>query len=429
MMDADVLVFGGGVAGLTAAVLAARSGLEVVCVEPKRFPRRPVGESLDWSAPRLLADLGLPRDDLVSAGIGTYKREVRAFTAGGERLVGRPPGGLDRWPLRFGRVTVHLDRERFDQALYEQALDSGVRFVWDRVRTVDVVDDRVRGCVTSGGDVYRARWCVDASGRARVVGRAAGIGTERWGCDRIAIWTQQETAMQFEGTLLHLDDRSDGLVWAWEIPITRRRCSVGVVMPLTQFSELRNGGQSLDDTLSQVLARFPTLEPAMPTIPVRARKYRPHVSERVAGVNWLMAGEAAAFVDPLSSVGVSTAMRHATEAAQIITTHHGEPFEAARRDLAGYDHRVRQIARLYNRAVEGLLYQPTLRHRLGIRQASRAYVILGYLTNSIYTRLAPTEPPNPIALAPIVGFFNTWVRSWRTLARVTPPRHPAAPRP
>ena len=77
---ADVVVAGGGVAGLTAAVALAQNGLRVRCIEPTPSPRSRVGESLDWSAPQLLDALGMGRDVLVAAGDGTYKRAVHGVT-------------------------------------------------------------------------------------------------------------------------------------------------------------------------------------------------------------------------------------------------------------------------------------------------------------------------------------------------------------
>jgi flavin-dependent dehydrogenase len=91
---ADVLVLGAGMAGLTATVQLARAGLRVVCIDPGPFPRERVGESLDWSAPRQLAALGLDRDELVAAGLGTFKREIRAVTSDGKLLIGRPRSWL-----------------------------------------------------------------------------------------------------------------------------------------------------------------------------------------------------------------------------------------------------------------------------------------------------------------------------------------------
>jgi flavin-dependent dehydrogenase len=422
--DPEVLVFGGGVAGLIAALRAARDGMRVVCVEPKRFPRVRVGESLDWSAPQLLGEVGLGRDELVRDRLGTLKREVHGYTSAGLRLVAGPPSWFGRWPLQFETVTLHVDRERFDRRLYETAVDAGVEFVWDRIHTVQIDNDALTGCVTSSGGVRRAQWYIDASGRSRIIGRAAHIGTHQWGCERIGLWSQRISPMTVAGTVLHLDEAADELVWAWEIPIAAERSSVGVVLPLAEFQGYRANGLTIAEVLALVLDRFPRFEATHLTSPVRTRTYQPYVSQRVAGANWVMVGEAAALVDPLSSVGVTAAIRHGTEAAEIITSSKRTP-ESTRRLLANYDRRIRNVASLYNDAVDSLLYRPQLRQRRGMKQAGRSYVILGYLTNTLYTRLNPSRSRSrSAAFGMVLAFFHAWVQLWRTESHTASPTRP-----
>ena len=61
---------------MAASLHLAAAGFRVVCIEPESGVRQPVGESLDWASPKLLANLGLPLEYLFEAGIATYKRGV-----------------------------------------------------------------------------------------------------------------------------------------------------------------------------------------------------------------------------------------------------------------------------------------------------------------------------------------------------------------
>lgn len=419
----DVVVLGAGMAGLAATVLLAREGLRVVCIEPEPFPRERVGESLDWSAPSLFEELGLDHDELVAAGLGTYKRHIEAVTSEGKRLIGRPRRWLSWWPMRFQQVTLHLDRRRFDDYLFREASGAGATFVWDAVVDVEATGDRITGCRTKKGKQFSASWYLDATGRRSLMARALGIRSKEWEHRRIAMWQQRDALMLSEGTTLYLDTESDELSWAWKIPIAPDRQSVGVVMSLGEFQELRRHGRPLDEVFATALGRFPRLRRVGRDhrYPVRTRTYRPHVTNRVAGDNWIMAGEAAAFVDPLTSTGAATAIRHGTEAARLIVAHRRSP-ERTKRRLRAYDRRVRRVAGLYNQAIEELIYRPRLRRAVGVRWASRAYVPLGYFTSSLYTRIEPTTPLRNVAFGFVLAFFRGWVRSSVAVGRMGRPR-------
>ncbi len=410
--DCDVVVAGAGVAGLAAGVLLARMGLRTVLIDPKPFPRSYVGESLDWSAPPLLRRLGLPCDGLVATATGTYKREIRAATRD-RGWSERPPGWLGRPPLRFGLTTVHLDRERFDERLYAVARAAGVGFVWEPVTGVDLADDRVTAFRTRSGRPFRGAWFIDASGRSRVVARSAGIGERRFGIPKVALWAQVDLPMRFEGTALYADDRPEYLDWAWEIPIGTSRQSVGAVMPASRFRALRAAGGSLEELLAERLRRFSRFEDlsADRLRHVQTRGYRCYVSERVSGRNWMMIGEAAAFADPLTSFGVTAALRHASEAAWLIDEDRRSPVRTAAR-LGDFDRRVRGMSRLYNDGIEGLVYRAPPRRAFGIRRAARAYVFLGYLMNALYTRLRPLSRRRTIAVGALLAAFRLWATSW-----------------
>jgi flavin-dependent dehydrogenase len=418
----DILIAGGGIAGAAASRLLAGAGFEVACIDPEPVPGDRVGESLDWSAPPLLAELALPVDHLVETGLGNLKREIRARSLGGTDLVGRPRPWLHRWPLRFELTTVHLDRRRFDEALHHAAREAGAVFIRDRVTRLERRDDRVLGCITASGDRYSAPWFIDASGRARLLARSAGVGSQQFGTTRMALWSRLRTAPPHHLTELSFDAGDGQLGWAWEIPLTTDSASVGLVMPLTRFRSQRARGVPLAELLAGELTRHPRFADVEPVDlgRVRARSYRAYVADRTAGANWLLAGEAAAFVDPLTSLGVTTAFRHASEAAGIIRRSTRRP-AGTRRLLRAYDARVRSTAMLANVAINDLLYAPTVRRRFGLRAAARAYVIQAYVTNSLYPRLRSHTLPGSKVLLALQGLARQWTRAWLAAAGGTAP--------
>ena len=72
---------------------------------------------------------------------------------------------------------------------------------------------------------------------------------------------------------------------------------------------------------------------------------------------------------------------------------------------------------LYNSAIESLIYESPVRRAFGLRAAGLAYVLVGYGTNTLYTRLRPTTRAKTAVLATIVSAMRLWRRAWLAAAR------------
>ncbi|MFQ5416680.1 MAG: FAD-dependent oxidoreductase [Gaiellales bacterium] len=190
----EVLVVGGGSAGVSAAVAAARSGAEVTLVE--RYG------SLGGLATGGLIALLLTLDDgRGRAVIGGLCQEIteRLTSAGGafhpprEEWGSDDPGLIERysqWGLLWGgsgahhrvRYSVAYDPEVLRQVLIDVVLDAGVDLrlhMWAADALVD--GDRVRGVTfqsKAGRAAILADVVIDATGDADVLA-SAGCATEQ----------------------------------------------------------------------------------------------------------------------------------------------------------------------------------------------------------------------------------------------------------
>jgi menaquinone-9 beta-reductase len=106
----DVTVIGGGLAGMAASIHLVRAGLRVICVEAASGDTDAVGESLDWSAPDLLKDLGLPMEELIRRGIATHKRHVIFKLQDGAEQHYVPGAWLGHAPFHAELRTLYVDR-------------------------------------------------------------------------------------------------------------------------------------------------------------------------------------------------------------------------------------------------------------------------------------------------------------------------------
>ena len=166
LLTSDVTVIGGGMAGMAAAIHLATAGLHVTCIEPESCVQQPVGESLDWATPDLLAAVGFSRDYLLTSHISTYKRHVTLQMRDGSSVQYVPSPWLGRPPYNIELTTLHADRMTLDQQLRERVASLGVNVVHDRAVSVEKNGPRVASVSSATGGRYVSRWYLDASTRS-----------------------------------------------------------------------------------------------------------------------------------------------------------------------------------------------------------------------------------------------------------------------
>ncbi len=399
VLESDAVVVGGGLSGTTAAIHLARSGFRVICIEPRTEFANTVGESLDWSAPDLLANLGLPMEDLISAEAATWKRHITVVDDGGGRREYLPGAWLAESPWNVEIRTLHLDRDRTDARLRETARQLGVTTLHERVADFAILDEsnprsrRVLGLRTAQGTFVRGSWFIDASGGdASLLGRRFGLKSVAYGPRKVAIWSHVFTKQWVEGTTLYMiSPPGEYMEWIWEIPIRPEVSSVGYIASGWSVKRQRAAGHGTPQILERQCHRFPRLreivdESGLPEVGTTTFLCRTY--EQVCGTNWVIIGEAASQSDPITGNGVTAALRHADEASALISKyrHRGTIPAFAR---AVYNLRVSAVGRFFNSLIEKLFYQPTLRDRLGLFGTARIYTVPAWLMNLIYTRTRP----------------------------------------
>jgi 2-polyprenyl-6-methoxyphenol hydroxylase-like FAD-dependent oxidoreductase len=427
----DVTIIGGGLAGKAAALHLARAGLKVVCIEPRKPVRPPLGESLDWSAPALLEALGLSSDQLIASRIATWKRHVTLKMRDGCDVHYVPSTWLGGPPFYVNLATLHVERTQLDDEILKMVLAEGITFVRDRVVDVETDGRKVCAVKTETGARFSSPWFIDASGiGASVVARKFNLPSLQYGPTKVAMWTYFKVPLEVEGTTLYMDPKpAEYLEWIWEIPVSPDTVSVGYVAPgaavkamLSQVKSDHDG--SVDDIFRRQLAKFSRFDPLLQqgaVGPVNVTSFRCRVHTESAGPNWLMAGEAASLVDPMTSNGVTAALRHASEAASLILKFRkrGELPLRARR---AYSSRVLQTAKFFNGGIETILYEPRVRNRIGLSTAGTVYTSPAWSMNVVYARLAPSGLFPTFFLGAMLGFFRVGaavLRWYCGLRRVT----------
>ena len=152
----DVLVVGGGPAGLAAAIAARGKGLRVTVADWSRPPiEKPCGEGLMPDSLAALRQLGV--------AIGSE----HSFPFRGIRFLTRSTSVSANFPAGCG---LGMRRPALHQLLADRAAEAGVRFHWGA---------RVSGISSDGvvvnGEPLRSRWIIGADGQNSQVRRWAGL--------------------------------------------------------------------------------------------------------------------------------------------------------------------------------------------------------------------------------------------------------------
>lgn len=331
----DLLVAGGGPAGLVTAAHAARAGMEVVVIEHRRGPiDKACGEGLMPHSLAHLDRLGVELDGRAFYGIRYLdgRRTAEARFAGG--------------PGRGVRRTVLHD------ALSKAVADAGVQVVHAEIG--EVTQDATS--VSAAG--FRARYLAAADGLHSPIRRALGLAApepqrRRWGIRRhvqIAPWS--------DCVEVHWG-RGPQACEAYVTPVNDDCVGIAIL------TSTRGG-------FEEHLRQFPALMERVHGQPHgqdrAAGPLRQKVTHRTAG-RVLLVGDAAGYVDALTGEGMGLAFGAAELLVNCVRADRPED----------YDRQWRSLTRRYRMLTAGLL------HATGIRPVRAAITPLAAALPAVFS--------------------------------------------
>ena len=316
----DLLVVGGGPAGLATSLYAARAGLETVIVE-----RRPgtldkaCGEGLMPHSLAQLARLGVVAPGRTLRGI--------SYHAGATRVEAAFRDGVGRG---VRRTTLHA-------AMTDAALAAGVTLVQGTAGEI------VQDAASVRAAEFRARYLVAADGLHSTIRRDLGLarptaGPRRWGIRRhvqLAPWTDNVEVHWSHDAEAYVTPVADDCVGIAILSSGRG----GFDAKFAAFDELRQRVEGHD------------VGPDLAAGPLRQE-----VRTRVAG-RVLLVGDAAGYVDALTGEGLGLAFSAAEALVDCVV----------RDRVDEYDRRWRTLTRRYRLLTEALVRAgavPVVRSRI-----------------------------------------------------------------
>lgn len=357
-VDYDVGIIGGGPAGSAMGTYLARAGVRCAIFEKAIFPRPHVGESLVPASTRIFDELGfLPTMESLgfphkygalwtsSAATRPYSMDWDGFDPSvepsshtGVRFEERPQPGVAQ------PYTYHVDRGKFDLALLQHAHAAGCDVVEGLgVRRVDFPNDgpATLACRLAQREVpVRVRMVVDASGRHTLLGRQLKLKVKDPLFDQYALHTWfsgYDRGTGPEEGYIHIHFLPIANAWVWQIPIRDGVTSIGVV---TQRKNFLGSKKDREDFFWSCLESREDLaervRKADPMSPLKEEGDYSYAMKQFAGDGFVLLGDAARFVDPIFSSGVSIALNSARFASRdVLSALEAGSFERDR--FSGYE--------------------------------------------------------------------------------------------
>lgn len=315
----DVAVIGAGPAGAMAAGMLAQRGYRVRVLERQRFPRFSIGESLLAETLQLVDEAGM-LEAVLSAGF-QYKNGAvilrQDLTSEFNFAEKTSPG--------YG-YTFQVPREQFDKVLADEAERMGAQVEYEvEVTAMTPGTAPQLTCRHKDGreEVIRPRYVLDGSGFGRTLPRLLDLNLPSSFPTRAAVFMHVRDRIEagaFDRQKIRLYVHPEHWdVWFWMIPFSNGLTSLGVVGAPEVLA--RHKGEPRER-----LWKFIGEEPALKAL-LRNAEPTPRCGEIIGyaaavkslyGPGYALLGNAAEFLDPVFSSGVTIAMKSAHLAAGLI---------------------------------------------------------------------------------------------------------------
>lgn len=319
----DVVVAGGGPAGSAAATILAQQGHRTLLVEKSAEPAFKVGESLMPATYWILDRLGVLEEMRERAFPKKYS--VQFFTSDGS---GATPFYFREHDPHESSQTWQVLRSDFDEMLLQNAKEHGVE-VHRGVALRDVLFDGTKAVGAAlqpnGQDAVEvgSKVFVDATGQRAFLAGKLGLLEIEPCLKHASFFTHFKGGHRDEGIdegatiILHTDQKKS---WFWSIPLPNDTVSIGVVGPIEHLilGRSKDPQKIFEEELAICPALGARLEGAEQTMPMQATRDFSYRAREMAGDGWVLAGDAAGFIDPVYSTGVFLALASGEMAADSI---------------------------------------------------------------------------------------------------------------
>ncbi len=368
----DVIIIGGGLAGLTAALHLSGRNRSILLIEKKRYPHHKVcGEYVSNEVLSYLSSLGVSFENLQVKSINTL-------------LLSSSNGKSVKTKLPLGGIGI--SRFAFDNLLFKKAGQAGIDFLFDEVLNVDFQEE-VFEVRTVKGEKFVADLVIGAYGKRSTIDK----NLKRTFINKKSSWLGVKAHYQyddfpeemvalhnFEGGYAGLSKTETGAV---------NFCYLASYKSFQQEKNIQNFN-------SNVIAQNPFLreflQQAKPIFdePISIAQVSFH-KKRAVENHILMCGDTAGLIHPLCGNGMAMAIHAAKIASELILDY----LESKERNRFQLEHKYQQLwnntfsKRLWTgRQLQSILLNRTMSN-LALNMAIRTPTLLQNLIRNTHGKI------------------------------------------
>ncbi|MCX6281342.1 MAG: geranylgeranyl reductase family protein [Bacteroidetes bacterium] len=364
----DVIIVGAGPAGVSTAFCLGNSGLEVTLIDKAVFPREKIcGDGLTLD---VINQLALISDEL-AASFRDFSGKLPCYSAEIFSPDHRQFSVAVR-PQQEERPMYTCRRSGFDYFLIQQLKQFGNVSIFENCHPHSLGIQEEKVLLEAGEDTFEAKIIIGADGVNSFVARELGVTriTKEHQCVALRTYYKGIQPLR-EGSLIEMylpEEILPGYLWIFHLG--DGSANVGVGMPATVINSKKINLKQCFEGLLMTEPLKSRLEGALRqeavqgyTIPFGGLR------REISGNRFLLAGDAASLVDPITGEGVGNAIRSGRVAAMHII----KCFKAD--DFSG----------MFNKAYEAEIYRrmmPEFRFHLKLRSLLNHPSLLNYIIGS-----------------------------------------------
>ena len=324
--DADVIIVGAGMAGMTLALALVSGGLRPLLIDPQTFDAQLAPEfdgrssAIAYSSFRLWKAIG------VGEALVSKAQNIEQILVTDGRTPGAANGAASPFFLRFDSAEIAdrsdgeplgymLENRSIRAALAEAVMDAAIPVLAPATVVSASGDGAGAGVTLSDGRVLRAPLVVGAEGRHSIIRQAAKIGTVGWDYAQSGVVATVAMAKPHEGVAHEYFLPSGPFAI---LPLTGNRASLVWTEKTDRAEALRSARPEVFE--AHLRRRFGDFLGAIEVLGPRfVYPLSLQLAEDMAAPRLVLMGDAAHGVHPIAGQGLNLGLKDAAALAEVLT--------------------------------------------------------------------------------------------------------------